>query len=218
MRAHIDDAFQTKLGANRCGRDPVLACTGFCDDTGFAHAARQNDLTQHIIHLMRASVVQLITLEINLRAAQLFGDAGGEIERAWATDIVFPEIIHLRPEGRIILGLFIFRFQIQDQRHQRFTDKPPAKIAKPAVFVWASHKAVEKIVGHMRLSFASLVPKTCQRRRASAKRERKVPPDKRSLSYARSVSLRRRPKLPVWADHDALHGGTPAILHWSTHR
>ena len=136
----------------------MLAGAGLGDDPGLAHAPRQQDLAQHVVDLVRAGVVQLVPLEIDLGAAQALGQTLGEIERARPADVVFPQVVHLVPETLVGLGLFVFLFQRQDQRHQRFRDEAAAVIAEAALFVGAGHEGIEKIVGHAapRVGFAAL--------------------------------------------------------------
>ena len=149
MRAHIDHAFQPELGANRrCGH-AMLARAGFRDDPGFAHAAGQNDLTQHIVDLVRAGVVQLIPLHVDLGAAQMGGQAFAEIKRAGAANVVLPQPVHLGPEGGVGLGKFVAFLKIKDQRHQGFGHKTPAELAKTALFIGTGHKAVGIVLGHV---------------------------------------------------------------------
>ena len=57
----------------------VLAGAGFGDDAGLAHAPRQEDLTEAVVDLVRAGVVQLIALEIDLRAAEMLRQPLGKI-------------------------------------------------------------------------------------------------------------------------------------------
>jgi hypothetical protein len=71
VRAHVDDAFQTELGADRGRGHPVLTGAGFGDDPRLAHAAGEQDLAQHVVDLVRAGVVQLVALHVDLRPAQL---------------------------------------------------------------------------------------------------------------------------------------------------
>ena len=87
-RAHIDDAFEAEAGAERGGGDPVLAGAGLGDDALLAHAAGEKDLAQHVVHLVGAGMVQLLALEVDLRAAEMLGHALGEIERARAADVM----------------------------------------------------------------------------------------------------------------------------------
>ncbi len=68
-RAHIDDAIEAETGAGGRRRDAMLSGAGLGDDAGLAHAAREQDLAEHIVDLVRAGVVQLLALEIDFRAA-----------------------------------------------------------------------------------------------------------------------------------------------------
>ena len=65
-RAHIDDAFEAEARAQRRGGDAVLAGAGLGDDALLAHAPRQQDLAEHVVDLVRAGVVELLALEIDL--------------------------------------------------------------------------------------------------------------------------------------------------------
>jgi hypothetical protein len=51
----------------------VLARAGLGDDPGLAHALGQQDLAHAVVDLVRAGVVQLLALEIDLRAAEMLG-------------------------------------------------------------------------------------------------------------------------------------------------
>ncbi len=62
-------------------RDAVLAGAGLGDDARLAHALGEQDLAEAIVDLVRAGVVQLLALEIDLRAAEMLGQPLGEIER-----------------------------------------------------------------------------------------------------------------------------------------
>ena len=156
MRAHEHDALEPEPGADRGGCHPVLAGTGFGDDAGLAHAARQQDLAEDVVDLVGARVVQLVTLEVDLGTAELLCQAFGKIERRGAPDIVFPEVVHLRPEGRIVLGLFVLRLEIEDQRHQRFGHKPAAEIAEPSALVRPGAIGIEHLSRHGSPPFALL--------------------------------------------------------------
>ena len=69
-RAHVDDAFQAEARASGGGGDAVLAGAGLGDDARLAHAARQQDLAEHVVDLVRAGVVELVALEVDLGAAR----------------------------------------------------------------------------------------------------------------------------------------------------
>ena len=65
-RAHVDDAGQAEQRAHGGGGDAVLAGAGLGDDAGLAHAAGQQDLAHAVVDLVRAGVVQLVALEVDL--------------------------------------------------------------------------------------------------------------------------------------------------------
>ena len=103
----------------------MLPGAGFRDNARLAHALRQHDLPQHRIDLMRAGMVQLITLEIDFRPAELLRQAFGQPKRARPTHIMgqqAPPFIH---KGRIALRFLIGFFNLKDQRHQRFSNETP---------------------------------------------------------------------------------------------
>ncbi len=134
-RAHIDHAFEAEARAGGGGGDAMLAGARLGDDPLLAHAQRQQDLAEHIVDLVRAGVVQLLALEIDLRAAELFGHALGEIERARPADIMGEQTFQLGVIGRVLAGLVIGFFQRQDQRHQGFGDETAAENAEMAARV-----------------------------------------------------------------------------------
>jgi len=49
----------------------------------FAHAAGQKDLAHHIVDLVRAGVVELFALEIELGAAKMLGQPFGGNKADW---------------------------------------------------------------------------------------------------------------------------------------
>ena len=134
-RAHIDDAFEAEARAQRGGGDAVHAGAGLGDDALLAHAPRQENLAEHVVDLVRAGVIELFALEIDLGAAAVLREALGEIERRRAADIVREIAVHLGLEFRIGLGLGIGLLQFKNQRHQRLGDKTAAIDAEMAVLV-----------------------------------------------------------------------------------
>lgn len=134
-RAHIDDAFQAEPRAQRRGGDAMLVSAGLGNDALLAHAARDHDLAEHIVHLVRTGVIQLFPLEIDLGTTEMLGETLREIERGRAADIVPQVALHLRMECGIGLGRGVSLLQIEDQRHQGFGDETPTEIAEMAALV-----------------------------------------------------------------------------------
>ena len=133
--AHVDDAGQVEQRAGGRGRDAVLPGAGLGDDAALAHAARQQNLAQHVVDLVRAGVVQLVAFEIELGAAEMPGQPLGEIERARPADIMVEVIGQLGVEVRVVLGGVVGLLDRQDQRHQRLGDIAPAIDAEMAARV-----------------------------------------------------------------------------------
>ena len=71
VRAHVDDAGQIEQGADRGRRHAVLAGAGLGDDAFLAHATGQQDLAHRVVDLVRARMVELVPLEVDLRAAEM---------------------------------------------------------------------------------------------------------------------------------------------------
>jgi hypothetical protein len=61
---------------------------------------------------------------------------------------VFEQVVELGLEARVGLGTVIFRFEVEDQRHQRFGDIATTELAKVAAFVGLVAEAVlERALG-----------------------------------------------------------------------
>ena len=131
-RAHEHRAWQTKTRGHSCGRYTMLPSTGFRDDPRLAHAFGQQDLPQAVIHLVAARMIEFITLEPDLGPAKMLGQTFRIVQRRRLSDVIAQEFIHLRAEIHIPLGIFIGLLQVEDERHEGFSNITPAKIAKSA--------------------------------------------------------------------------------------
>jgi hypothetical protein len=128
--AHVDDAFKTIFRASRRRRDAMLSRARLGDDALLAHASRQKNLAEDVVDLVSAGMIELVALEVNLRAAEMIGHALGEIERARSPDIVRGEMREFRVERWVGLGDAIGFLKLENQRHERFRDEPPAENAE----------------------------------------------------------------------------------------
>ena len=108
----------------------MLAGAGLGDDAGLAHAPGQQDLAEAVVDLVAAGVVELVALEVDLGAAEMLGQPLGEIERARPAGVVGAEVVELRLERGIGLGVLVGLLELEDQRHQRFGDEAPAERPK----------------------------------------------------------------------------------------
>ena len=143
--AHIDDAFHTKARAHGSHSNTVLPRTCLGNNALLAHPARQQNLAQAIVDLMRAGVIQFIAFEVNLRAAKVTRQPLGEIKRARSACIVRIERDELSLKFWIGLGFCVGFLDLQNQRHQGLGDIAPTKNAKMAVLVGTSAKRIGRL-------------------------------------------------------------------------
>jgi hypothetical protein len=120
----------------------MLAGAGLGDDALLAHPPRHHDLAEHVVDLVRTGVVQLLALEVDLCAAEMFGQALGEIQGRRPADVVPEVAVHFSLERRIGLGVGVSLLQIEDQRHQRFGDKASAENAEMPALVGTAAEGV----------------------------------------------------------------------------
>ena len=80
LAAHVDVARQAEQGAGGGRRHPVLAGAGLGDDARLAHALGEQDLTKAVVDLVRAGVVEVLSLEVDLGASQMPREPLGEVE------------------------------------------------------------------------------------------------------------------------------------------
>ena len=86
--AHVDDAFLVEHGAYRGGRHTVLTGAGLRDDAVLSHALGQKRLSQSVVDLVRAGVGKVLSLEVDLRSAKVFGKVPGVVKRRGSANVV----------------------------------------------------------------------------------------------------------------------------------
>src|SRR5499427_1167287 len=192
--AHIDDAFEAELRAHGCGRNPVHAGAGFGDDARLAHAAREQDLAEHVVDLVRAGVIEVLALEIDFRPApaatggtKMLGQPLGEIERRRPPDVVLEVAVHLAAEAGIVLRLGVSLLQLENERHQRLGDEAAAIEPEMPAFVGPGAERVELLDGHARLMALSGAASVLAPSRAAAMKAR-------ILSWSFSPGARSTPE------------------------
>ena len=172
-RAHVDLAGEAEQGADGGGGDAVLAGAGLGDDPRLAHAARQQDLAQRVVDLVRAGVVELVALEVDLRAAEPLGQPLREVERARPADVVLQVVGELLGEGGVGARLVVGALDLEDQRHQRLGDEAAAVDAEMAAFVRSAAVGVDAVHAcPSRLVFAGQTVTYGPRARARGDRRR----------------------------------------------
>ena len=98
----------------------VLACAGLGDDTSLAHLFRQQHLTQHVVDLVGSGVVQILTLQINLRASQILRHALRVVKSGGPSRVIVQKLCELPVELRVVLVMAVGLFQLNHCVHQCF--------------------------------------------------------------------------------------------------
>ena len=104
---HVDLALQAEESRRRRQRHAVLPRTGFRDQLLLAHSFGQQPLTQAVVDLVGAGVIEILTFEVDLRSAEVPGQPGRQEQRRWATDVIGQQRLVVGLETRILTGLCI---------------------------------------------------------------------------------------------------------------
>ena len=132
FRAHVDHALHAE--ARRHGRrgHAVLPRAGLGDDAALAHALREQRLAQAVVDLVRAGVQQVFALDVNARAAEVFAEAAGELQRRGAARESSQQFIQFAREAGIRARGGIGALELLERRDQRFGNVAPAISAESA--------------------------------------------------------------------------------------
>ncbi len=80
----------------------MLTGAGLGDHARFAHPFGQQRLADHIVDLVSTSMVQIFALEVDLRAAHLFGPAFSMINWTGTSDEMFELVVEFGEKFRIL--------------------------------------------------------------------------------------------------------------------
>ncbi len=115
--AHVDAALEAEHGAHGGGGHAVLAGAGLGDHAGLAHALDEQGLAERVVDLVRAGVVQVLTLEedTGVETGLLFdkcGEARGFGQRARAAHVTLLERHEFLVEFGVGLGLRVHALKL----------------------------------------------------------------------------------------------------------
>lgn len=77
--AHVDVAFEAEVGGGGGERHAVHAGPGLGDEFLLAHVSREQALAHAVVELVRAGVVEVLALQVDLGLAEFFGKPGSVI-------------------------------------------------------------------------------------------------------------------------------------------
>mmetsp|Transcript_59253 Transcript_59253/g.139760 ORF Transcript_59253/g.139760 Transcript_59253/m.139760 type:complete len:374 (+) Transcript_59253:221-1342(+) len=126
LAAHVDHAFQAVARADRGGGHAMLAGAGLGDDARLAHALGQQRLANDVVDLVRAGVVEVLALEVDLRAAQFAAQALGVVNRAGPADEVRQLLLELGDELRVVAVVRIGVLELVERMDKGLGDEAAA--------------------------------------------------------------------------------------------
>src|SRR6185503_4733444 len=127
LGAHVHHALEPEPRAGGRGRDAVLTGPGLGDDPALPEPPGEDDLTERVVDLVRAGVVQVLALEVDPPAGC---EPLNQRDRRRATDVRPAELVQLRAIGGVVLGLLPSGGQLLECGDQRLGDVPAPVLAK----------------------------------------------------------------------------------------
>lgn len=148
LGTHVDDAFQAVARADGGRGYAMLAGTGLGNDAGLAHALGEHGLADHVIDFVRAGVVQVFALEVDLRASHLTRHAVCVINGRGTAYVVRQFGLEFCDELGVVLILGIGLTQLGEGVGQGFAGEAAAvaaEVAKGVGILVFKHVSVCKI-------------------------------------------------------------------------
>ena len=105
--AHVDLAREAEVRGGRGERDAVLAGAGLGDELLLAHVLGQQALAHAVVELVRAGVVEVLALEVDLRAAVGEREGARVVDRRRPALEVLAQVAQLGDEGGVVLDLVV---------------------------------------------------------------------------------------------------------------
>ncbi len=104
-------------------------------DARLVHAHGEQSLAERVVHLVRAGVAEILALHINLRAAEFCGEILAQVKRRRASDELARTILQLGAKFWIAAGLLVGALELEQRRHQSFSDVLAAELAEVAAAI-----------------------------------------------------------------------------------
>jgi hypothetical protein len=112
----------------------VLSGARLRDDSLFSHAAREEHLSHGVVDLVRAGVIEVLSLEPDWRS-DVFRKSRRVAQCRWATDVRREHLLQLGDESRVDARGVIRLLEIVDGRYERFRNIPSAEHTESVVLL-----------------------------------------------------------------------------------
>ena len=135
LLSHENHALHSHQRCRRGRCHPVLACARFRDQTGLSHFFCKKRLSQHVVDLVRAGMVQILPFEIDFRAAKILRHFFRKIEPRRPSRIFVKKCCEFPVKFRIVFISVIGFFQLDHRIHQRLRNVLPSVDAEPSIWI-----------------------------------------------------------------------------------
>src|SRR4029077_9433292 len=102
------------------GAATLLACASFRDDTRLAHFHCEQALADSVIYFVRAGVEQILTLEVDARAAKVGREARSKLQRRGTAGEILQEIGEIGLKAGICFCGFVGALEFEQRHHKSF--------------------------------------------------------------------------------------------------
>jgi hypothetical protein len=114
----MDFAFEPEIGCRGSERHAMLPGAGLCDELLLAHVFGEQPFSHAMVEFVRAGMVQILALQIDLGAAVFLGKSSGVVNRRGPSLEVLTDVAKLGNKSSVVLDLEI---RIDDFR-ERFLE------------------------------------------------------------------------------------------------
>ncbi len=133
FRAHVHDALEPELRADRRRRHAMLAGAGLGDDPPFPQSLGEERLAERVVDLVRARVGEVLTLEQDLRPTDVRAQPLGAGARGGASSEAPLHLVQLAPEGRVAAKGEVRLGELRNRWDQHLRNIGAAELPEPAV-------------------------------------------------------------------------------------
>ena len=122
LLAHKYNALHSHQGCRGSRRNSVLtrACLG--DKPCLAHLFGEQRLSENVVDLVRAGVVEVLALQVYFRAAEVVCHLLRKVQTRRSAGILIKELRKLPVELRVVFIVIVGFFKLDHRVHQRFGD------------------------------------------------------------------------------------------------
>ncbi len=116
--SHINLTFHVQQGGGGGSGHAVLPCAGLGNEAGLSHLFSQQGLAQHIVDLVRAGMVQILSLEIDSGPSQIPSHLLRIIQKRRSACVFVQQGLQFLLKFRVFLIMLITLLQMNQLIHQ----------------------------------------------------------------------------------------------------